>query len=109
MNKLNIASKKFGFRFFLDYGSLMGCLRNGKKIPWDPDIDVGILIEDFDKFKKAILFLTMNDEILAITHPLMIVYYLSMQNNIDIGLYEKVKKKICILLHIQKTLVLVVF
>jgi len=93
-NKLNTASKQFGFRFFLDYGSLIGCLRNGKRIPWDVDIDVGILMEDFDKFKKSIPFLTKDGEIFKQSAKLMIVYHLSKINNIhiDIGLYQKVKR-----------------
>lgn len=94
-NNLNKASELFGFRFFLDYGSLIGCLRNGKRIPWDVDIDVGILMEDFDKFKNAWLFLTMNGEELKIPNDLTMVYKLSGINNIhiDIGLYKKVRKK----------------
>ena len=93
-NKLNIASKQFGFRFFLDCGSLIGCLRNGKRIPWDVDIDVGILMEDFNKLKMAIPFLTKDGEIFTQPTKLMIVYQLSKKNNIhiDIGLYQKVKR-----------------
>ena len=70
-------------------------MRNGKRIPWDVDIDVGILMEDFDKFKNAWLFLTMNGEELEIPNDLMMVYKLSGINNIhiDIGLYEKQIKK----------------
>ena len=41
-----------GIRWWIDYGTLLGWIRNGGLIPWDKDCDLGILGDDRDKLKK---------------------------------------------------------
>jgi hypothetical protein len=93
MNKICVASEKFNFKYFLDFGSLLGCLRNNRKIPYDVDIDVGICREELDNFKKAIGFLCENGEKI-IGKNNMFVYQLSKINNIhiDFFIYNKINK-----------------
>ena len=44
-----------GIDFWLDCGSLLGAVRNGKLIPWDADIDLGVWVQDIKKIIAACL------------------------------------------------------
>jgi len=59
---LDVVSKfcdENNIKYWIDSGTLLGAIRHKGYIPWDDDIDIGMLRDDYDKFMK--LFNQSND------------------------------------------------
>lgn len=52
MKKIDFLCKKNNIYYFLFGGALLGAVRNGGFIPWDDDIDIGMMRDDYLLFSK---------------------------------------------------------
>ncbi len=81
--------RQLGIEYWLTSGCLLGALRHGGFIPWDDDIDVGMMYDDFIKLKEFFVlhnqfadpeFLNRNKKILKSDFSQIDVNNLYLQN-----------------------------
>lgn len=44
---------KHGIRYFADWGTILGAVRHGGFVPWDDDLDICMLRDDYIRFKQV--------------------------------------------------------
>lgn len=69
LNDIDRICRENGINYSLAYGTLLGGIRHHVFIPWDDDIDLMMLREDYDKFIK-IAPIDLNEKFYLLTHDL---------------------------------------
>lgn len=49
LNKFDQVCQKYGITYWASFGTAIGAIRHQNFIPWDDDIDVGVMLDDYDK------------------------------------------------------------
>ena len=93
MEYIHEVCQKIGVKYFLAYGSLIGAVRHQGFIPWDDDMDICMLREDYEKLQDYLI--TNPDEryeVLSYKNNLNYVYpFMKVQDNHTYLLEEDVR------------------
>lgn len=87
-------ARKYNLRYWLDFGTLLGALRNADFIPWDDDVDISMLREDYNKLPKILTQEFKNSGYIFIQSEISRIYYEDLPLQLDIMPYDFYYKKL---------------
>ena len=65
LKELDYVCRQNNLQYWLDFGSLLGAVRHKGFIPWDDDIDVSMMREDYEKIADAFKKSSRNSDLYA--------------------------------------------
>lgn len=88
-------AKKIGLTYFLDFGTLLGCARDGTFIPHDTDIDISILFIENHLFERMFPYFVKRGYVLESKNEDMTFYklYYSPSNSLHIDIHLRKKNE----------------
>lgn len=51
LNEIDLICKRHNIKYYAEYGTLLGAVRHQGFVPWDDDMDIGMLRKDFVRFQ----------------------------------------------------------
>lgn len=86
-------------KYWIEFGTLIGAVRHGGYIPWDDDIDIGMLREDYDRFLSTFNSENERYKVYSVENKPDFPYAFAKVLDLTTALYEpsrEVGNKICI-------------
>lgn len=53
LGEIDRVCKKYDIHYIADWGTMLGTLRHGGFVPWDDDLDISMLREDYERFLEV--------------------------------------------------------